>query len=247
MIQCVSTRDTLQQHHGTQQEFQKFRTRKKKKKKGGVGLTHRNTLLADGYFPLFLGIVNGKRVPRSKMTEETTFSISVFVSSPVVFTIALVGLYSFLINSIHGHPTFWKWKRWVVPLSSSTKRARLKSIVRKPSKDRVMETIEEYILHEALSFLTADEMLIISSLSRRFRAMTQQKKVWYDLGKIYFTPSLPDENTLSALVNKRAFFTYLKQYPLLLAGKSVNRFVIEGKVYELPAQFISGNRFISRH
>lgn len=182
------------------------------------------------------------------MKEETAFSLSVFVSScfPIVYTITFLFLYSFLINSIHGHPTFWKWKRYSIP--TGTKRARLKShqIVRKPSNDRVMETIEEYILHEAFSFLTAHDMVTISSLSRRFRAMTQQKRVWYNLAQMYFTLSLPAENTLSSLSNKRAFFTYLKQYPLVLVRKAVNRFVIEGKVYELPAQFMSGNRFTSR-
>ena len=181
----------------------------------------------------------------------------IFDGTYIIITVAmLIGLYSFLINSIHGHPSYWKWGwRWVRfpwfgnSSQRGTKRARLKSILRKPSKERVMETIEEYILHEAFSFLTADEMLTISCLSRRFRDMTQQKKVWRDLTKIYFpvTPSLSDENALSSLVNKRAFFAYLKQYPLILAKSRINRFVIEGKVYELPAQFMSGKSLCVAH
>lgn len=185
------------------------------------------------------------------MTEVTYLLLHRFQLSDNFFAIiiitAAIVYYSFFINTVHGHPSFWKGGRWFLFSSwhgssshRGTKQARLKSIVRKPSKERVIERIEEFILHEAFSFLTADQMLTISCLSRRFRDMTQQKKVWQDMAKRYFqiTPSL-------SLVNKRAFFTYLKQYPLILAKSHINLFVIEGKVYELPAQFMSGTSVYS--
>ena len=169
------------------------------------------------------------------MTEVTYLLLHRFQLSDNFFAIiiitAAIVYYSFFINTVHGHPSFWKGGRWFLFSSwhgssshRGTKQARLKSIVRKPSKERVIERIEEFILHEAFSFLTADQMLTISCLSRRFRDMTQ--------------PSL-------SLVNKRAFFTYLKQYPLILAKSHINLFVIEGKVYELPAQFMSGTSVYS--
>jgi hypothetical protein len=103
-----------------------------------------------------------------------------------------------------------------------------------------METIEECILHETLSFLSADELLDISSLSRRFREMVKEKKVWRDLAMIYFNmqPLVPTLQLLQTIQTKTDFYAYLRQYPHLLAKARVGTlFVIERRVFEVPSKF----------
>lgn len=153
------------------------------------------------------------------------------------------------MNTIHGHKSKWKlfssWfrhtKRRGVGVDGKLIKPLLQSIgIRKPSKERVMETIEEYILHETLSFLTADELLDMSCLSRRFREMVKEKKVWKDLAMIYFNvpPLIPTPLLLQTIQTKKDFYAYLRQYPHLLAKARVGTlFFIEGRVYDVPSKF----------
>lgn len=156
-----------------------------------------------------------------------------------VFAILLfITLYSLMISNIFGHPSFWRFQQ-PPDTARILLRPQSKQLVRIKSKEKLFEFLNENVILEALSFLSAVDLLSISQLSRSHSRLIKQRQLWSNLSPHYFNAE--SEASTEDVSSKRKFFTYLKKYPFQVAkSRSGVNVIICGCVYDLTD-------FIVRH
>ena len=74
-------------------------------------------------------------------------------------------IYAFIMDSLFGHPTYWRWWQALTIFSEKDSLSNLvgqpkwyKKILRKPSKEKLIEGLHDYVLMESFAYLTCYEV-----------------------------------------------------------------------------------------
>ena len=143
------------------------------------------------------------------------------------------------MNKIFGHSTYWKYsfKRRGLP-------SRVKShFKRKPSNERLLDNIDEYVLKSAVKFLSIKDVLVLGIVNKSFNKITKCPSIWSAFEKNLFEYPFPADilslKPKNVYSERDSLFFKLVVYHKVLAN-NMKIVLIHSNVYDVTL-------FISEH
>lgn len=152
--------------------------------------------------------------------------------------VCVLVIYSFIIQSVFGHQTFWR-RPWKSLFHRSQKdfipqKKKIRNSVVKYDRNRcqIFDSCD-FILLEIMGYLDCYDILYLSSVCCRFKQLVATPLIWKSLCHV-FLPQIDEifPTLNNGIILKTAFFKILKLYPLRIAQSKLY-VVIHKRVYNL--------------
>lgn len=164
----------------------------------------------------------------------------------IVFISGVSWLWALTMNKIFGHSTYWK-KTFTFsspPLRQQEINSKSRaSFKRKPSNERLLDSIDDYVLKSAIKFLSVKDVLVLGTVSKSLNELTQCPSIWSAFERQLFCYPFPEHILSLRPINfssfRDLFYYKLIVYHKVLASKT-EVVLIHSNVYDVT-------NFISEH
>ena len=148
-------------------------------------------------------------------------------------------LWALAMNKIFGHSTYWKSSIFFSSPPLRQREVHSKSFVhfkRKPSNERLLDSIDDYVLKSAIKFLSVKDVLVLGTVSKSLSQLTKCPSIWLAFERQLFSSPF-SEDILTLRTDNFSSYRDSFYFKLIMYHKVLSRersvVLIHSNVYDV--------------
>jgi hypothetical protein len=169
----------------------------------------------------------------------------------IVWVILISGvswIYSLFMNKVFGHSTYWQRSakissNFISEGNKSLTNSATMRFRRKPSNERLLDSIDEYVLKSAVAFLSIKDVLVLSTVNKSYCKLCQCPSIWKKFESRLFEKIVP-KDIMSWMPSRIAGSREIFFFKLLVYHKV---FALEKQIVLIHLNVYDVTSFIGEH